>query len=111
MLHNDYWARIYFSKDGHVDDVGNEGDDDNGIGVDRILEALNRFFVAKMKSIISPIIRSQLDDPIDTTIGLKFSEIVTHVLDEEDFKATEMEMLSGEFDITSLPLLQVHCYL
>jgi hypothetical protein len=67
--------------------------------------------VAKVKTIFSPIIHSQLDHPIDATISFKFSEIVTHVLDEEDFRATQMEMLSGELDITSLPPLQVHCYL
>jgi hypothetical protein len=67
--------------------------------------------MAKVKTTPSPIIHSQLDDPIDATIGLRFSKIVTHVLDEEDFKATQMEMLSVELDITSLPTLQVHCYL
>jgi hypothetical protein len=43
MLHSDYWARVYFSnsKDGHVDDVGNEGGDDERVGVDGILETLN----------------------------------------------------------------------
>jgi hypothetical protein len=68
-------------------------------------------FLWKMRTTPSPIIHSQLDDPIDATIDLKFFEIVTHVLDEEDFRATQMEMLSGELDITSLPPLQVHCYL
>lgn len=87
MIHSDYWARVHFSKDGHVDDVGNEGDDDDGIGVDRILETFSQFFVAKVRN-TPPIIHSQLDDPIDATIGLMFFEIVTHVLDEEDFWAT-----------------------
>ncbi len=41
MLHSDYLARVYFLKDGHVDDVGNEGGDDDGVGVDEILETLN----------------------------------------------------------------------
>lgn len=111
MFHNDYWARVCFSKDSHVDDVCDKGGDDNGIGVNGILEALSRFSVAKMRTIPSPIIHNQLDDPIDATIGFKFFEIVMHVLDEEDFKATQMEMLNGELDITSLPPLQIHCYL
>ncbi len=64
-----------------------------------------------MKTTPSPIIHSQLDDPIDATIGLKFWEIVAHALNEEDFKATQMEMLNGELDIISLPPPQVHCYL
>jgi hypothetical protein len=67
--------------------------------------------VAKVKTTPSPIIHSQLDDPIDATIGLKFWEIVAHALNEEDFKATQMEMLNGELDIISLPPPQVHCYL
>ncbi len=67
--------------------------------------------MAKVKTTPSPIIHSQLDDPIDETICFKFSKIVAHVLNEEDFKATQMEMLSGELDITSLPPPQVHCYL
>ncbi len=43
----------------------------------------------------SPIIHSQLNNSIDVTTNCRFFEIVTHILNEQDFKATNVEMVSG----------------
>jgi hypothetical protein len=49
-----------------------------------------------------------LVNPIDPLTGLKFSEIVA--MDEEDFRATQLELMQGE-EIDSLAPPQVFCYL
>ncbi len=41
----------------------------------------------------SPIIHSQLNNSIDATT--RFFEIVTHILNEGDFKATNVGVVSG----------------
>ncbi len=49
----------------------------------------------KVNVVHSPIIHSQLNNSIDATTNCRFFEIDTHILNEEDFKATNVEMVSG----------------
>ncbi len=43
----------------------------------------------------SPTIHSQLNNSIDAITNFRSFEIVTHVLNEKDFKSTNVEMVSG----------------
>ncbi len=43
----------------------------------------------------SPTIHSQLNNSIDAITNFRSFEIATHVLNEKDFKAKNVEMVSG----------------
>jgi hypothetical protein len=113
-LHEAYWSGVHYDVHGlevHGDgDIDTNPDDANDTSADTP-EALSRAAWRLTLPTVIPVNTRTVtvDDPVDFVTGLRASQIMRQVWDEEDFCATQLELMQG-LDL-SLGIAPVLCYL
>lgn len=131
-LHYNYWSGLRYTEDGdsyYVGGVGAggvsgasgaggggaDGDDESeggGTEGEDLAQILSKFSLNMLpaKDYSGASISSDLHNPVHLPSGLRYSAIIAKMSDDEDFRASQIELVDGSYTTTDDPP-QISCHL
>ena len=114
-LHSFYWEGKRYSSDGFLRSGSGSDDDDEGGGRDYGMTMDESFGLPVPRDLPSFVSESipvdediEVTDPMDPKSGMRSSESFVLAMQEEDMRATQVELLDEEMDLGDIPTPEIY---